>query len=152
MESKRDLAVANFIEGYNCAQSVLVAFSDEIGMSREQAARLASSFGGGMGQLREVCGTVSAMFMILGIKAGYCDPTDREGKKAQYEQIRALAETFAQKNGSYLCRDLLLNAKANLEAIPHERTREFYQKRPCAKYVADAADLIEALLAENADK
>ena len=63
---KSEIAVNNFKIGYNCAQSVLLTFSEEIGLTQEEALKLASSFGGGMGRLREVCGAVSAMFMIAG--------------------------------------------------------------------------------------
>lgn len=149
MPKKTELAQEKFLAGYNCAQAVLIAFCDEIGMDEPAAAKLASSFGGGMGQLREVCGAVSAMLMIVGATAGYDDPADKEGKKTQYETVRALAETFAETNGSYLCRDLLANAKANTDAVVHERTREFYRQRPCLKYVTDAVEQTEAFLARR---
>ena len=152
MSRKRDLAEANFLKGYNCAQSVLIAFCDEIGMDEAAAARLASSFGGGMGQLREVCGAVSALFLIAGAAAGYDAPGDREAKQAHYAKIRALAEAFQKENGSYICRELLENAKANAEAVEHARTPAYYAERPCAKFVGDAAELAEAFLAAHPKK
>ena len=74
-------AKALFLEGYNCSQSVVGAFCEELGLEKEQAVRMASSFGGGMGRLREVCGCVSGMFMIVGYLYGYDDPKVYNGKK-----------------------------------------------------------------------
>ena len=85
------LARKLFLEGYNCAQSVFCAFCDMTGLDRETAARLASSFGGGMGRLRETCGTVSAAAMVLGMVMGYSDPKDIEAKKAHYRLVREFA-------------------------------------------------------------
>ena len=71
MTNYSDKACNNFLNGCNCAQSVLCAFTDITGLNEKTSMRLASSFGGGMGRLREVCGAVSAMFMIAGILKGY---------------------------------------------------------------------------------
>lgn len=144
------MAQQNFLDGYNCAQAVLMAFCDELGMDAPAAARLASSFGGGMAQLRQACGAVSSMFMVAGAAAGYNDPTDSEQKRAHYARIRQLATAFEEKNGSINCPELLKNAKANVEAVEDPRVRGFYQSRPCLKYVTDAAVLLEAFLKENA--
>ena len=146
MESKRELAAAKFLEGYNCAQAVLIAFCQELGMDEKTAARLGSSLGGGMGQLREVCGVVSAMFLVAGMAAGYDDPAAKEEKSAHYARIRSMAADFENRNGSILCRELLKNAKANIQAVEHPRTKEFYAKRPCVKYVCDAAEQLEGFL------
>ncbi len=146
MESKRKMAEENFLAGYNCAQAVLIAFTKELGMDEKTAARLGSSLGGGMGQLREVCGTVSAMFLVAGVAAGYDDPTDKEAKRAHYAQIRGLAKAWEEKHGSIVCRELLKNVKTELEAVEHPRTGEFYKKRHCLQYVGDAAEQLEAFL------
>ena len=65
-----------FLQGYNCAQAVFIAFSDLTGYDVDDAARISSSFGGGMGRLREVCGAVSGAFMVAGCLYGYADETD----------------------------------------------------------------------------
>ena len=80
-------AKENFLQGYNCSQSVIKAFEDMYDMDSEQLLMLCSPFGGGMGRLREVCGTVSGMFMVLGILYGYKDPKDFEGKKNYHVQF-----------------------------------------------------------------
>lgn len=135
-----------FLEGYNCSQAVLLAFHEELGLDKDTAARMASSFGGGMGRLREVCGAVSGMFLAAGMLFGYTDPKDTDGKKAQYQRVQALAKDFSDKNGSIVCRELLgLDHKKDVPA-PSERTAAYYKKRPCAELVADAAGILEAMM------
>ena len=145
---KRKLAKSYFDEGYNCAQAVLLAFCDETGLSLEQAAKLASTFGGGMGRMREVCGAVSAMFMIEGLLRGYDDPKAKEEKAAVYARVRELADRFREQNHSIICRELLIDTETTTGGVPEERTKEYYERRPCGCYVEDAAELIaQALMA-----
>ena len=96
-----------FMEGYNCSQAVLLSYSDITGLDDKTAAMLASGFGGGMGRMREVCGAVSGMFIVLGIVAGYSDPSDAQGKKSTYAAIQELASRFRKENGSIICKELL---------------------------------------------
>ena len=107
MENKAEKAGELFHCGYNCAQAVFAAFAPELGIDSETALKLASSFGGGMGQLREVCGALSALFMVAGIKHGYALPDDPDAKKEHYALVRELAEEFKARNGAILCRELL---------------------------------------------
>ena len=143
---KSQQAKQYFEEGYNCAQAVLLAFCDETGLSLEQAARLASTFGGGMGRMREVCGAVSAMFMIEGLVEGYSDPKAKEEKSEVYARVRALADRFREKNHSIICRDLIIDTETTPGGEPEERTKEYYERRPCGCYVEDAARLIAEAL------
>ena len=121
-----------FKEGYNCAQSVLCAFEDVTGIERETAAKLASSFGGGLGRMREVCGAVSGAAMVLGLAKGYSDPEDFDAKKAHYALIQEFAARFKEQNGSIICRELLSGSGASSGFTPERRTDGYYQKRPCA--------------------
>lgn len=149
MNQYSEQARAYFLEGYNCAQSVLLAFHKELNLDMNTAACMASSFGGGMGRLREVCGAVSGMFLSLGLFCGYSDPKDRTGKKAQYELIQELAHQFEAHNHSIVCRELLgLDHHADIPT-PSDRTKEYYQKRPCADLVADAAEILSEVLKER---
>lgn len=138
-----------FIEGYNCAQSVFVAFQDEMNIDRETALKLSSSFGGGMGRLREVCGAVSGMFMVAGVLYGYDDPKDKEEKAKHYARIQELANEFSKQNKSIVCRELLGLDKKTDSPIPSERTKEYYDKRPCVELVGQAAKIIENYIKEN---
>lgn len=148
--TKREAAQANFSKGYNCCQSVLAAFHEELGMTEEQAARLSSGMGGGVARLRELCGAVSAMALIAGYCRGYSLPGDQAGKTRTYAQVRGLAEAFAQAHGSILCRDLLADTPAAPGPDPEPRSPQYYAQRPCLALVGDAAARLEAFLAETA--
>ena len=143
MMTKSEIAKNYFLEGYNCAQAVVLAFKEEMNMKEEDIVKMASSFGGGMGRLREVCGAVSGMFLVAGGLYGYDDPKDFNGKKEHYELIQQLAAEFKEKNGSIVCRELLGLERKTDEAVPEKRTKEYYKKRPCADLVADAAAIME---------
>lgn len=147
--NKGDLAYELFLKGYNCTQAVTVAFADELGLSEQAAARLSGGFGGGMGRMREVCGTFSGIVMVLGALYGYSDPKDTAAKKSLYEKIRALADKFRAENGSIICRELLGLEKAEDSAAPEPRTPEYYQKRPCPELCRCAANLLEEFIREN---
>ncbi len=136
-------AEENFLKGYNCTQAVFLAFSDLHGMDPKTAARLSSSFGGGMGRLREVCGAVSGMFLVAGALYGYEEPKDHQGKKEHYARIQEMAGAFEGENGSIVCRELLgLDRKKDVP-VPEQRTGEYYKKRPCGKIVHMAAAIME---------
>ena len=143
MESYSDKAVSYFKEGYNCAQSVFLAFAEELGLDRDIALRLSSSFGGGMGRLREVCGAVSSMFAIAGLKYGYTTSNDDMIKGKHYELIQKLAEKFKSETGSIICRELLGLDDGADTPIPAKRTAEYYKERPCEYFVKIAAEIIE---------
>ncbi len=138
-----DRARELFGQGYNCAQSVFAAFCDETGMDFETALKLSSSFGGGMGRLREVCGAVSGMLMAAGTLYGYADPKDDEAKAEHYRLVQALALRFKAENDSLICRDLLGLTVEHDAPTPEKRTAGYYQKRPCAEYVACAARILD---------
>lgn len=149
--NKKGTAKKLFLDGYNCSQAVLGAFCEELGMDFETAMKLSSSFGGGMGRLREVCGAVSGMFMAAGLKSGYTLPTDKEAKTEHYKLIQQLAGEFKEKNGSIICRELLGEEKTVNTHIPSDRTKEYYKKRPCAELVGDAAEILEKFFEDIKD-
>lgn len=149
MKSKGDLAKDFFLQGYNCSQAVVLAFLDELNMKEEDIIKISSSFGGGMGRLREVCGTVSGMFIVAGALYGYNDPEDFEAKKEHYERIQYLAGQFKKKNGSIVCRELLGLDRQKDEPTPERRTNEYYKKRPCPEIVKCAADILERYVKEH---
>ncbi len=144
--NKGDMAEMLFKQGYNCSQAVVGAFCDELGLDRETAFKLASSFGGGMGRMREVCGAVSGMFIAAGIIKGYSDPTDPAAKKQHYALIQEMAKRFSDKNSSIICRELLDLDKTKNDPNPTRRTPEFYKTRPCSELVRDAAKIVQEML------
>lgn len=143
-------AIAYFYEGYNCSQAILLAFADVHHLDKKTALTISCSFGGGMGRLREVCGGMSGVFMVLGLLYGYDDPKDFTAKKEQYERIQQLAAEFRKMHGSIVCRDLLgLQKKEPDVPTPEARTKEYYQKRPCPKMIGSAAWILERYLENN---
>ena len=148
-DNKGDRAYENFLNGYNCTQAVTVAFAEELGLDEQTTARLSCGFGGGMGRMREVCGTFSGIVMVLSQLYGYSDPKDTAAKKELYEKIRALAAKFKEDNGSIICRELLGLEKAEESAAPEPRTAEYYKKRPCPELCRYAATILEEFIREN---
>ena len=136
-----------FLSGYNCAQSVAVAFCDVTGLTQKQAAKMSSAFGGGMGRMREVCGAVSGMLMVLSYLYGYDTPGDDVSKMVLYTQVQELAGAFRAENGSIICREILKNPPSDPNPTP--RTADFYARRPCAKMVMTAARLMDQFLEEH---
>ena len=146
---RRELAGENFLKGYNCSQAVAAAFADLVDIDEKSLLRLASSFGGGMGRLREVCGAVSGMFIVAGLIYGYDTPEKGEIKAEHYKKIQTLAEKFEEKYGSIVCRELLgLNVKHDLPT-PEPRTAEFYKKRPCKEIIEDAAAILDGFIKDE---
>ena len=136
-----------FLNGYNCAQAVAVAFCDVTGLTPAQSAKLMSSFGGGMGRMREVCGAVSGMLMVAGYLYGYDTPNDDDSKKAHYALVQELAGKFREQAGSIICREILKNPPS--DPAPTPRTEEFYKIRPCARMVFLAARILDDYIAAH---
>ncbi len=135
-------AVALFKEGYNCSQSVVVAYADLYGFTREQALHMSASFGGGIGRMRETCGAACGMFLLAGLEKCAIEGKDREGKAANYALVQQLAEQFKAETGTLRCRDLLgLSSKTPVVSTPEERTPQYYAKRPCVKMIELAATI-----------
>ena len=144
MKNYAAYAAELFETGYNCAQAVAVAFCDVTGLEPKAAAAMASSFGGGMGRMREVCGAVSGMLLVAGILYGYDTPGDDAQKAAHYQRVQQMAELFRQEAGSIICREILKNPPS--DPNPSPRTEEYYRQRPCARMVLTAARILEEFI------
>ncbi len=167
LEDRIQRAVELFMQGYGCCQSVVCAFADLYGLDEEMALRISAGFGGGVGRMRMMCGTCSALVILAGLEKGQTKGEDREGKAACYQLVRNLLETFKQRNGSIICAELLKtpsnspvggrNGSGEAAAMssppyggvrgglwlepcmPDERNAEYYRVRPCARKVESAA-------------
>lgn len=146
VEEREKRAGELFKAGYNCCQAVAMTFADVIGLSEDEIARLTSGFGGGMGRMREVCGTVSAMTMVAGAIKPANDVNDKAAKTANYALVQDMAGEFKQMNGSIICRELLGLSKPEGSPVPSERTSEYYRKRPCGELCSIAAGIISRKL------
>ncbi|MBR4297996.1 MAG: C_GCAxxG_C_C family protein [Bacteroidaceae bacterium] len=151
-EERIERAVALFKSGFNCSQAVVAAFADLYGFTDEQAFKMAASFGGGIGRMRQTCGAACGLFLLAGLDTGATEGSDNEGKSYNYKVVQDLAEAFRKENGSLICSELLGLSKQ--EATPHQaevRTPEYYKKRPCALMVETAARIFtDYLKAKNA--
>lgn len=142
-ESRTERAVETFKEGYNCAQAVFATYADCFGMDRKAALEMSSAMGAGIGRMREVCGAVSSMAMLAGLKEGNDDPKDEAAKEHIYSLVRTMSDRFKEEYGTIICKELLGLDSVEESAKPSIRTPEFYETRPCAKIIACAAKIIE---------
>lgn len=149
-EDRIEKAVSLFKKGYNCSQAVVAAFADLYGFTEDQALKMAASFGGGIGRMRQTCGAACGMFMLVGLDCGETDAENREGKGHNYKMVQALAERFREENGSLVCAELLgLSSNADSSPNPEERTEKYYKKRPCVMMVETAARIFADYLAKR---
>ena len=150
--TKAELAQKYFKEGYNCCQAVVLAYNDVFGIDDTTAAALSSGFGGGMGRMREVCGTVSGMAFFAGAIAPSTDPSNLEQRKDNYALVQRFANAFRSENGDIVCRRLLGLEPMQIQSetpMPSQRTAEYYKKRPCVEYVACAARIVAEYIKSN---
>lgn len=146
MSEKSVKARELFLKGYNCSQSVIGAFCEDLRLDFKTAMLISSSFGGGMGGLRETCGALSGAFMVIGLKYGYTTPDDPNEKAELYKKVRIVAEAFKEKYNTMLCRELLEAKNLIVKTEPSIRTEKYYKERPCAVFVESAVEILEEIL------
>ena len=141
IEKRAERAKELFRQGFNCSQAVVAACADIYGLDEQTALRVAASFGGGIGRMRQTCGAACGMFLLAGLENGSATPGDAEGKKNNYAFVQDLAAKFKNENGSIICSELLGIAPRPQEPTPEARTEAYYQKRPCVDMVASAVKI-----------
>ena len=149
MQNHAELAEKYFLSGANCAQAVICAFCDLTGLDHETSMKLGSSFGGGFGRLREVCGAFSGACAVAGLLWGYTDTSAKEAKAAHYALIQDMAARFKDIHGTIICREMLEGIESSTDSTPSDRTAEYYKKRPCSKIVYAAAEILDRIIAER---
>lgn len=142
---RSDKALAVFEDGFNCSQAVFSTYGIEMGVSRDIALKIAQSFGGGMGQMGEVCGAVTGAFMVIGLKYGKTRTDDDEAKRKTYALVKEFTEKFKASNGSIICRDLLRCDLSTAEGQRVAKERGLFST-VCPGFVKDAVDILEAIL------
>ncbi len=142
---RKNNAKNNFLNGLNCTQAILLAFSDLLEVPEETLLALGLPMGGGMGRLRQTCGGVTGAVLCLGLLF------PEYSKKEMYALVQEFARRFTQKNGSINCGELLTGAHltADTSPEPEARTEEYYKKRPCPELIADAAEILEQICKER---
>jgi C_GCAxxG_C_C family probable redox protein len=146
IDERVELALSYFEEGYNCAQSVFIAYCDIIGLDRETAAKISLPFGGGMGRMREICGTIVSMAIMAGFRYPAADPADKSMYALNYSVVRKMTELFRESNGTIKCSELVRKIKADTRPAPSAKAAACFAKLPCAKLVAEAANISGRML------
>jgi C_GCAxxG_C_C family probable redox protein len=146
MTTKVEIAKSKFIEGFNCAQSVLYSFCDDLNFDKEIALKLACGFGAGMGRKEEVCGAVTGGIIAIGIKFGRNNANDKVSGEMTYKKTRELMDNFGKQNGTYICRKLLNDCELTTEE-GHKKFNELNLRNTvCLKCVQNAVELLEPML------
>jgi C_GCAxxG_C_C family probable redox protein len=146
IEERRNQAIENFKAGYNCSQAVFLAYSDLFELDEKLAKQISAPFGGGMGRLGEVCGALSGAFMAVGLRYPADNPEDKDAKAFNYKMVQRVAAPFKDKFGTIICRDLLDAKRMTFEPNPADPQAGFLAKRPCARFVAEAAEILGNVL------
>lgn len=138
------------MQGYSCAQAILLTHAPRFGIEPEKARRLAAPLGAGLGGLRRTCGALTAVCLLAGLKYGGYDPNDLEAKTHFYALIQRLDAEFAAEFETSQCAALLKNAGCEVSSVPSARTPEYYAARPCIQFIELAERLIERHLSSSA--
>ena len=150
VQQRQKIAEELFLQGYGCAQAVLLAFADVCSLEEETLARIGSALGGGIGRLREVCGAVNAMAIVAGFISPAADPSDMAARTRNYALVQKLSARFREEKGSIVCREILgIRATQKESPRPSERTPEYYKSRPCTANVGLAARILAETLIEE---
>jgi C_GCAxxG_C_C family probable redox protein len=145
MSNKSDKATEKFMSGYNCAQSVIYPFCEEAGISDDMALKISCGLGGGMGRKQEVCGAVSGGILVLGLRHGRGVNDEQLATTTTYQKTRELMSRFAERNGSYICRELLDDCDLNTETGQQEFKDRDMKNRICKVCVESAVEILEEL-------
>lgn len=152
LEERVQRAVELFMNGYGCCQSVVAAFADMYGLDDQMSKRVCAGFGGGVGRMRMMCGTVSGLVVLAGLEKGQTEGDDKDGKAACYKLVQDLLARFREEKGSLICSELLqLRIDHPVTHVPDERNAEYYRVRPCARNVECAARIFAEYLDSKAD-
>jgi C_GCAxxG_C_C family probable redox protein len=146
MSTRMDIAVAKFLGGYNCAQSIVYAFSDDIRIDKNLALKISGGFGAGMGRKEEVCGAVTGGIMVIGLKYGRGEHVDRKVTDLAYAKVRELMDRFAEKHGTFICRKLLDGCELTTEEGHRQYKEKDLLHKICMPCVGTVAGILGDIL------
>lgn len=148
--SKPDAAAECFMSGFNCAQAVFSTYANTVGIDKTDAFRIACGFGAGMGRRQETCGAVTGAFMVIGCKYGKIKKEDTTSTDITYGLVRKLSDQFIARHGSVSCRELMGCDLQTPEGQQYSKEHNLKTVK-CARYVRDAAEIVETILEERAE-
>jgi C_GCAxxG_C_C family probable redox protein len=146
--NKSEIASEYMKKGYNCAQSIIKAYANEVGMNQEDAVKMASALGGGVGRNGHICGAVSGAALIIGMKLGTTDPANFQAKEKAYNKTNQLLEKFSAENKSVLCKELIPYDMKNPVELKKAREAGVFAKQ-CPLYVLSSAKILESIINET---
>ena len=146
MISKRDIAVSKFLEGYDCAQSVFYAYCDDLGFDKNTALKIACGFGGGMACKGEVCGAVTGGIIVIGMKCGRGEETDRTATDLTFVKTRELMDRFADRHGTFICRELLNGCNLTTKKGWKIFKENDLLNKVCVPCIESAVEILENIL------
>mgnify|MGYP001046508221 CR=1 FL=1 len=143
--NRAEKALSYYSKGYNCAQSVVVSFTDILKIDEEVALKMSSGFGGGMGRMQETCGAATGAFMVIGYLLGKYKESDEGAKENTNELIQEFAKKFTERFGSINCLGLI-EYDLNTEKGRQQANRQGVFRKKCTNYVKESVELLEEIL------
>lgn len=147
--TRKEQAIEYFKQGYNCTQAVVLAFKDVLTIDAEELCKIASPFGGGISRMRETCGAVTGMVLVLGNLVGYSTPETGEKKHELYKKTQEILKIFENRYGSLTCGKLLNLTQKHDNPKPTQRDNSFYLNRPCIELIGGAAEILDNYIKEK---
>ncbi len=146
MNDRTEVAVSKFLEGYNCAQSVLYSYCDTLGFDKNTALKLACGLGAGMGRKGEVCGAVTGGILVIGARYGRGERDDQTAKELTYKKTSELMDLFEQKHGTFICRKLLNGCELSTEEGQRCFKENDLSHRTCRLCVQSVVEILHSIM------
>jgi C_GCAxxG_C_C family probable redox protein len=147
--SKAEQAVAEFLSGFNCAESIVATYAQANGLDKGTALKLACGLGAGMGRMAHVCGAVSGAFIIIGLHYGRTLPSDNQAKEKVFGLVRKFTDEFKKQKGSIICKDLMGCDLSTPDGFKYAGDHNL-ARTICPELVRTAATILEPLLEKGA--
>ena len=125
-------AIEYFDEGYNCAESVLLAFTDYFNIKDDNIPKIATMFGGGISRNGLICGALSGAVISIGLRNGRLTPDD--DKLKGYDKTGVIIDSFYERFGSINCKDLIGVSLQDPEGLEKYHNENIHSKK-CVQYV-----------------
>jgi len=145
MNRRKTKAIAFFREGYNCAQSIIGSFEDQLGNNTHMLMDMAAGFGAGMGRLQKTCGAVTGAFIVM---SSMNNPNLPGARERLDRDIQDFAARFQEHFGELNCKGLIqydLNSEHERQKANENGTFE----NKCQQYIEFSIDTLEELLSNE---
>jgi len=143
-------AAKHLLEGYNCAESVLLTFLEDwsqyfrIGVTPAAA----TAFGGGMGRMGRTCGALSGALMVIGLAVSRTEAKDDEGKKEAYKLAQELFKRFEHRWGALDCRELTQCDLSTEEGFSKYKELKIHETK-CSEIVRETTKILTSIIKQT---